>query len=295
MCCENHPRVAANLARLALVLAVACSKASATPPDRSDPRASPASSDKPGDPESAISVHHVDAGNPPAVIWQGTSGGFDWTWRDSGLSVSRDGGKPRELLHPDPALDSCADAQESYRLVSVVGPLASLEHGTWADCGGAHPSAVTSYEVVDATRPARRTTLLDYFSEADVLGALQADPLVRKALGHVRPATVRELLKFLSGKTGGGDPEGCGYAFSEGMLASFAFHHVEGGAVAVRIGLSHGCEVMRGNLTQLGLLLPIPRTLAANVGAAAMRQEGFLMKDSSAIRGDRATELIHGR
>jgi hypothetical protein len=187
----------------------------------------------------------------------------------------------------------CADAHESYRLVSVVGTLASLEHSMWADCGGAHPSAMTSYEVVDATLPTHRTTLLDHFSEAEILGALQTDPLVRKALGQARPATVRELLKSLSGKTGGGDPEGCGYAFSEGMLGSFAFHHVEGGALAVRIGLSHGCEVMRGNLTQMGLLLPIPRRLAANVGAAVMRQEGFLMKDSSAISGDRATEFIH--
>jgi len=62
------------------------------------------------------------------------------------------------------------------------------------------------------------------------------------------------------------------------MLRSFAFHHVKGNDVAVRIGLSHGCEVMRGNFTQLGVYLPMPKKMRSALERAASRKEDFLMK-----------------
>ena len=69
----------------------------------------------------------------------------------------------------------------------------------------------------------------------------------------------------------------CAYGFSEDMLSRYAFHHVSGNRVAVRIGLSHGCEANRGGLTQLGVYLPIPAALSAPLTAAAAGKQGFLM------------------
>ena len=51
----------------------------------------------------------------------------------------------------------------------------------------------------------------------------------------------------------------CVMNFSPEMWTTFAFHHLKGDSVAVRIGLSHGCEVARGSFTQLGIMLPVPQ------------------------------------
>jgi hypothetical protein len=67
------------------------------------------------------------------------------------------------------------------------------------------------------------------------------------------------------------------YYLDADMLQNFAFHHVKGDQVAVRIGLSHGCEVARGALTQIGLYLPIPKALAEPLAAAANGRRGYLM------------------
>ena len=56
--------------------------------------------------------------------------------------------------------------------------------------------------------------------------------------------------------------------------------------VAVRIGLSHGVEACRGTLTQLGLLLPVPPSLAAALKAADAGSTGYVMRDIRKIAGD---------
>lgn len=60
---------------------------------------------------------------------------------------------------------------------------------------------------------------------------------------------------------------GCEVSYYE-VNESFAFHHTKGGNVAVRIGLPHGCEVMRGNYTELGIYLPIPSTFVEYIKRA---------------------------
>jgi hypothetical protein len=81
------------------------------------------------------------------------------------------------------------------------------------------------------------------------------------------------------------------YYLPDDFLRHFAFHHVEGNKVAVRIGLSHGAEVWRGHLTQMGLLLPIPARLSRPLEAAAKGREGFLMNLSDKGRRKHQTPL----
>ena len=62
-----------------------------------------------------------------------------------------------------------------------------------------------------------------------------------------------------------------------GILENFAFHHIEGNQVEVRIGVSYGCEVMRGNFEQIALYLPIPKALKRLLKRA--EKKGTLMRD----------------
>jgi len=86
------------------------------------------------------------------------------------------------------------------------------------------------------------------------------------------PATLPELIETLESAD-----TPCEYAFY-GLLTSFAFYDAKDGRVAVRIGLSHGCEVARGNLTQLGIWLDVPDSLREDLARAADGSGGLLMK-----------------
>lgn len=228
----------------------------------------------------------------PRRIWCGRSGGLTWDWRTDGLTVQAGHGAPGALLVRKAEAKRCNDADESYRVLSIVGALVSFENVFGGDCGGAHPQEFSAWTAVDAARGAQPVSLATLFPEGAILRALLADRLVKKALqGQRVPESLDALLKALAWMKGGGEPEGCAYTFGEDLLQHFAFHHVEGGQVAVRIGLSHGCEVMRGNLTQIGILLPIPAGLIADLASAASREHGFLMKDAAAIAGEKSTSF----
>jgi hypothetical protein len=227
-------------------------------------------------------------------IWCGQSGGFTWDWRTDGLTIQAAHGAPGALFVPDVEAKQCSEAGESHSVLSIVGTRVSFGSHFWGDCGGAHPQEVTTWTAVDAARGRQPVSLASLFPADAILRALLADRLVKKALeGQHVPESLDALLKVLSWKTGGGEPEGCAYRFGEELLEHFAFHHLEGDQVAVRIGLSHGCEVMRGNLTQIGILLPIPAGLAADLASAASREHGFLMKDAAAIAGEKSTQFLY--
>lgn len=106
------------------------------------------------------------------------------------------------------------------------------------------------------------------FPEDEILAALRADPVVREAYqGVEEPGSLFELIDNLDG--------GCDMRFSVDMLADFAFHHVRDNRVAVRIGLTHECEVT-GNFTQLGVYLDIPPALSEALDRASV--DGWLME-----------------
>jgi hypothetical protein len=192
----------------------------------------------------------------------------------------------------DPA--QVCDASVNLRLLSIVGPLLSYQREDYVGCvPSAHPSLNASYAAMDVSRPKQPVGLTDLFPERDVLKALLADPLIRDALTHLKksasPKTVGELLQRI-GKEGYVSEDGR-YYLQNDCLRHFAFHHVEGDKVAVRIGLSHGAEVWRGHLTQIGLLLPIPPRLKRPLERAAAGIEGFLMNASDKRYRDRKTDI----
>ncbi len=231
----------------------------------------------------------------PSPIWEGTSAGFAIRWDAQGLAA-RDA-KGAAVFDAQPIVkkdfadfdDSC-EKSEAWAVLSVAGSLLSVQQNEGASCAeAAHGAAYADILAVDLSQPGKPPSLADYFSEADLYAALTADGVVKKTLAAANlpaPKTVAELLKLLAGNS-----NDCDFRFEEATLTHFAFHHLEKGKVAVRLGLPYGCEAARGKLTQLGLLLPIPERLKAALAAAAAKKEGFLMKDAKAVAGGRAAEF----
>ena len=162
--------------------------------------------------------------------------------------------------HPEP--------QGSWnRILSAAGSIVSIENSFYYE-GGAHPSYGTSWGTIDL-ETGESGNLAAIFPEDEILAALRADLVVREAYrGGQESRSLLELIDNLDG--------GCEMWFSREMLAGFAFHHVRDNRVAVRIGLTHGCELMRGNFTQLGVYLDIPPALTEALDRAGA--DGWLME-----------------
>lgn len=239
-------------------------------------------------------------------IWTGTSGEFRIAWTASDLRVSRRD-NPSETRFSLRSLAKAAwkkmaaetagqrlERQITYRLLSAVGPYLSYEEADYCDCGGAHPSAAKRFRAIDlektrADNPAP-VSLTDLFSDGDVFAALVSDSLVRSALRDAempQPNSLAELLDALDYRAVSvGD---CGYLFSKELLQNFAFYDLRDGKVAVRISLSHEAEVCRGQMVQLGILLPIPEKLAGSLQAAQRKTGGIFVADTAKLPKDART------
>lgn len=203
--------------------------------------------------------HAAPAKTAPAKTRKVVNGAFEISWSAQEAVARRRGQKKPIVIYRD---KKKGDNHETHTLRSIVGPIVSYRL-EWYSEGGAHPSFGSVFRTLDLTtgKPARLDRL---FGAGPVLAALRADRVIKKALGARKPKTLEELLRSADG--------GCKMDIGTSALSAFTFHHVVGDKVAVRIGLSHGCEAERGKFTQLGLLLPIPRAWRAAFAHAAKQR-----------------------
>lgn len=156
------------------------------------------------------------------------------------------------------------DEQEisRFEIVSLVGPVltAAESHYQYGQ-GAAHPNHLCHLVTVNLDTGKTPVRLTELFPEAQIVAELLKDKIVKKALDGERPKTMEELSRLESGRA----------SFRE-INESFAFHHIKGDKVAIRIGLSHAAEVDRGSYTELGIYLPIPPTLAAYLAEANQKK-----------------------
>lgn len=245
------------------------------------------------------------------TFWRGRSGGYDVAWTDRDITARRasDGTvvfSARRLADAEWANLSgdhdeevpVREFERKYRLLSVVGSILSLEEADYCDCGGAHPILSTRFVSYDlargtAARP-HPVAATDLVPEADLLRALNADALIRQAMGkaHVRSlVSLAGMPKALELQEIQPPNDDCTYGVGEGFPTEFALHHLENGRVALRFSLSHYVEICRGKMAQVGVLVaPRPRVLP-DLTAADARRAGYLMKDLRAIAGQRVTEF----
>ena len=155
-------------------------------------------------------------------------------------------------------------------MLSVVGPYVSYQTDYYFE-GGAHPSYGTFFETYNIESDTS-IALQDLFNEEDLLKALLKDTFIQKYLmSDVKPDSIESLFEHFEGD--------CDYDFSLDNLTRFSFHHIKDDKVAVRIGISYGCEVMRGNFAQIGIYLPITKKLKKLLKKASKKKT--LMKDLS--------------
>jgi hypothetical protein len=231
-------------------------------------------------------------------IWTGQSGGFEFKWTTQDITVSLSDAPSKTLYsaqrlfqkeqHAIPKdmsesefrvwKSELIEDDQILRILSVVGPVMSVESYEYCDYKGtAHPTLYSRYTAIDFRHPNRSAQLSDYFPPEEIRKALLQDALVKKQLGHNKPAaTLGQLVRQLSNLNI--ERNICEYGFDADLLSRFAFYQIQEDKVAVRLGLSYGGEPCRGQLTQIGLWLPIPNDLRAAIENARDRREGFLME-----------------
>jgi len=262
---------------------------------------------------------------PEVLIWAGMSQHYNVRWTTRDLYVEPEIGRlwaPLVSRGYDDFLNlqakfSRADNQCTYdrylSLLSVVGSLISYKDEYSDYCGGAHGSESVRFTTVDISKTKRlayatgnstplmdvditdaRTgivNLSDYFTEGDLVNALLSDQVMRRAISSSQvtnhPKTLREILNQLSSE--GYMLGDSGFELPSDYLTRFAFHHLEGDRVAIRISLRPASVANQSQHAELGLLLRIPDGLRSALNAAASKREGFLMKDSKQIAGGKFT------
>lgn len=265
------------------------------------------------------------------VIWSGDSGGVRIVWTTSDLykqSTSETEGLLAPLVRkgfddfvavvmgsqPDKQNSERCSYERRFEVLSVVGTLVSFEDQYQDDCGGAHPSAETRFTAtdlskpgevryarqddtpmmnVDLANPGRISKLTDYFNEQDILQALLREPSIQSAVAKVdgkkQPQSLAALPQlFADNSYALGDLD---FELRPDFLTRFAFHHVEGNRVAVRIGLPAQSGASRNRHKELEIFLQIPESLTEQFKLAASRRQGFLMSDAAQIGGDRSTNF----
>ncbi len=187
-----------------------------------------------------------------------TSDGWTIRWTPDRAWGEDPHGSTFVIYHDDLASVDC-DHEFSGQVLSVVGAIVSVYEQFYADCGGAHPSATQHFRTVDLTKLRRgdldpSANLFDFFDESEVTQAMKVDPY---------------LMRFRDADLP------CEYSLL-GYETEWAIYDREGDRVGVRLGLPHGCEVMRGRLTEIGLTLTPKPNFEKSVITAA--NSGHLMR-----------------
>jgi hypothetical protein len=159
------------------------------------------------------------------------------------------------LFEPPPQREECED-HFSARPLSAVGSIVSWSVASdWSCSFAAHPGAARHFVARDLDKIARgarsdTASLFQLFDRSEVERALALDPYLRKFKDA-------------------GDFGPCEFTLL-GYETEWALYDLlPKGEAAVRLGLGHGCEVMRGNLTVIGLILHPKPEVAPSIERAA--------------------------
>jgi hypothetical protein len=171
-----------------------------------------------------------------------------------------------------------------------------VEVDRYCDCGGAHPTDHRQFQAIDlrGTGPERAKPLMltELFSEKAILAALNADRVISAVLKKAQASSPQSLsamanaVQYKSIEIGE-----CDYSLSADFLNQFALYDLTADKVAVRISVSHAVEVCRGQMTQIGIELPVAHGFWQALREAKAKSSGFLMSDAPKLAGNKATSF----
>ncbi len=136
--------------------------------------------------------------------------------------------------------------EESSRVISVAGHFLSYDL-SYSGSGGMHPVGGGYYRTIDL-RTGKEVSLETLFDPDEILTALLRDTNITKYSTRLPSVNLRDFIASLDGD--------CAIQFID-MLSSFAIKSITQTVVVVEFGLTHGCEVMRGNFTLFTIRLPV--------------------------------------
>ena len=167
-----------------------------------------------------------------------------------------------------------------YQMLSIVGPYVSF-FSTYEGSGGVHPlyghvlnlcelgrrdepetpdTSSAPYDTEKSFEKMIRTAknlreigktqakITDIFNAKDVFRELMKDSIIHAHLHQFTPKNLQQLCDSL-------DDE-CEIDFTF-LLESFAIKSIHGDKATILFGLTHGCEVEKGNFTMIEIALPI--------------------------------------
>jgi hypothetical protein len=257
------------------------------------------------------------------VIWTGQSGGFAISWTAADIQA-RPLKKPGRLVFSaaqlsrrgfqtfisPPNLDGSEEQvtyERKFALLSVVGSIVSFRDELYYNVQpSAHPGLETRFTTIDLAKSGevvyvsppeadlfeldlaklgKVAKLTDYFPNKEVLQALRNNAIIKEALGGESPSSLAKLFKLLQQQEIRINK--VPFIFPRDFLTRFAFHHLQGGQVAVLLGLPSSGGAARGLHAELDLLLPVPPAWKKSLTLAASEKEGFLMQDQERLsRGE---------
>ena len=180
-----------------------------------------------------------------------SSGGWKFKWSTDIMLAINDTTQTVDTLFVNESVPETDTSiyffDENYKLLSIVGPYVSLSY-SYNGSGGVHPICGTCYETY-VPGSSDRVSLADLFDEDDIQHALLADTLIQSHLTKKAPKDLNDLVNNLDG--------GCEMDLGD-ILTSFAVGAIDSDSVTINFGITHGCELMRGNFTELTIRLPIP-------------------------------------
>ncbi len=230
----------------------------------------------------SCSGHRIAAAAAPP-LWAGDSGGFHVTIGADRLVASDRRGKVAFALESEVVRDwQDGVPYTSYVPLALVGPYLSLERDlVQSEAGAAHPQHLRDFVTVDLREPGKPVSLTQWYSEAELLSALLADPYLQDRL----KGTSEQIASLRSLSDAMNRLNDCHAGLHESSITSFAFHRrIDRNRVAVRIGLDQSC--IQGEIVQLGIVLRIPDALASDLADAAGGRRGFLMNTARRIFDD---------
>ncbi|MCL4538480.1 MAG: hypothetical protein M1378_02590 [Bacteroidetes bacterium] len=181
-----------------------------------------------------------------------SSGGWKFEWSSKFMLAINDTTQSVDTLFVNQTVPESDTTDyfyyEDYRVLSIVGPYVSWSC-SYNGSGGAHPIAGTYYET-HAPGSSRQISLTELFPEGVIERALLADTLIQAHLTKKDPKDLADLVDNLHG--------GCAMELQT-LLTSFAVNSIDRDSVTIDFGITHGCELMRGNFTEFTIRLPIPK------------------------------------
>jgi hypothetical protein len=151
--------------------------------------------------------------------------------------------------HSHDTLDGTSEEnefEENYDVRFLFGPYLSYAYG-YSGTGGAHPTYGSWYRTI-GLYDKQAVPLDDIFPPADIFAALMKDTVIVAHLTNKDPRDLHELTSSLDG--------GCEMEF-DSLLTRYVFTGASKTTVGITFGLTHGCEALRGNFTEISIILPM--------------------------------------